>query len=48
MLSRDVDLVDKAVAGDVINKQIVEHGVELIGNPVLAEYFELNVYSDRQ
>ena len=47
-LSLDVDLVDMAVAGDVVNKEIVENGVLLFGNTDSAERYELNVYSDYQ
>ena len=47
-LSCDVDLVDMAVAGDVVNKEIVENGILLLGNPESAECFELNVYSEYQ
>jgi predicted nucleotidyltransferase len=47
-LSRDVDLVDMVVAGDVVNKEIVENGVLLFGNTDSAERYELKVYSDYQ
>lgn len=47
-LFRDVDLVDMAVAGDVVNKEIVENGILLFGDPESAERYELNVYSDYQ
>jgi uncharacterized protein len=47
-LSRDVDLIDMVVAGDVVNKEIVEKGVLLFGNTESAERYELSVYSDYQ
>lgn len=43
-----VALVDMVVAGDVVNKEIVENGVLLFGNTESADRYELNVYSDYQ
>lgn len=48
IFNRDVDLVDLAAVGDLLRKEVVEHGIRLFGDPSQAIFFEIRVIKDYQ
>jgi predicted nucleotidyltransferase len=48
IFNRDVDLVDLAAVGDLLRKEVVDHGIRLFGDPHEAMLFEIRVVKDYQ
>ena len=48
IFNRDVDLVDLAAVGDLLRKEVIEHGIRLFGDPNEAMLFEIRVIKDYQ
>ena len=48
IFNRDVDLVDLAAVGDLLRKEVIEHGIRLFGDPDEAMLFEIRVIKDYQ